>query len=133
MAPKIDKPIDSRINVFKGSKAGLYWHADFYPKWSGRYNRAQQFVDSEIIRYSEPFTPLRTGMLIKSGTLGTHPGSGLVAWIAIYARRQYYAARKPGSETGPLRGPFWFERMRKQYGKAILAGARRIAGGGYIP
>lgn len=133
MAPSIHVPKDSRINVYKGSKAGLYWHADFYPKWSGRYVSAQKFVDSEVLRLSEPFIPLRTGQLVKSGTLGTHIGSGLIAWIAIYARRQYYSPREPGSETGPLRGPFWFERMRKQYGKTILSGARKIAGGGYIP
>lgn len=129
MGPKIDKPVDSRINVYKGSKCGLYWHADFYPKWSGRYSRSQRFVDEEVLRLSEPFTPLQTGNLIKSGALGTDVGTGLVAWIAIYARRNYYSPRKVGSETGPLRGPFWFERMRKIYGKEILAGARRFVGG----
>jgi hypothetical protein len=43
---------------------------------------------------------------------------------------QYYSARKPGSQTGPLRGPFWFERMKQVSGKTILAGARHIAGNG---
>jgi hypothetical protein len=69
-------------------------------------------------------------MLVKSGTLGTEIGSGLVKWIAIYSRWQYYHTRKPGSETGPLRGPYWFERMKKIYGERIIKGGRRIAGGG---
>jgi hypothetical protein len=69
-------------------------------------------------------------MLIKSVVLGSDIGSGLVSWIAPYAKRQYYSPRKVGSETGPLRGPFWFERMKSQHKHYLVAGARRIAGGG---
>lgn len=116
------------IIVSKGRKAQLVWNANFQPKWQGRYSRAQQFVDSEILRLSEPFTPLRTGMLVKSGTLGTEIGSGTVSWIAPYSRAQYYSPRKPGSETGPNRGPFWFERMKQIHKTRILEGARRLAG-----
>ena len=120
----------SRINVAPSDKAELSWHADFYPKWTGHFIAAQVFVDNEILRLSEPYTPLRTGNLIKSGTLGTKIGTGLVQWTAIYARRNYYSPRAVGSQTGPLRGPFWFQRMKATYGKKILAGARKIAGGG---
>jgi hypothetical protein len=88
------------------------------------------FVDNEVLRRSEPYTPLLTGTLIKTGILGTEIGSGLVQWIAPYAARQYYSPRKAGSVTGPLRGPFWFERMKAQWGKAIMSGARKIAGSG---
>jgi len=73
---------------------------------------------------------LLTSMLIKSGTLGTVIGSGTVSWIAPYARYQYYATRKPGSQTGPLRGPYWFERMKEVYGRKIISSARKLAGGG---
>lgn len=114
----------------KGGKAQLTWNTNFSPKWNGQYNRAQKFVDSEILRLSEPFIPMETGMLIKSGILGTEIGSGLVKWIAPYARRQYYMPGKVGRETGPLRGPQWFERMKATYKPVILEGARRLAGGG---
>lgn len=120
----------NRINVAPTDKAELAWHADFYPKWTGRFFNAQLFVDSEILRLSEPYTPLRTGELIKSGTRGTKIGTGLVQWTAIYARRNYYSPRAVGSQTGPLRGPFWFQRMKATYGKSILKGARKLAGGG---
>jgi hypothetical protein len=69
-------------------------------------------------------------MLIKSGILGTDVGSGVVQWIAPYAKAQYYSHRLPGSMTGPLRGPQWFQRMKEIDGQKIISGARKIAGGG---
>lgn len=127
--PVIETPRGKVIRT-KGGKAKLVWNTNFKPKWQRRYSAAQRLVDSEILRLSEPYTPLQTGMLVKSGTLGTEIGSGLVQWIAPYARAQYYSSRKPGSETGPLRGPFWFERMKAVYRRRIITGARRIAGRG---
>jgi len=126
--PKIETPRGSIIRT-KGGKAELRWNTNFHGKWHSRYSAAQRFVDSEVLRLSEPYTPLLTGMLVKSGTLGTDIGSGEVAWIAPYARYQYYSPRKPGSKTGELRGPYWFERMKASHGQTIIAGARRIAGG----
>jgi hypothetical protein len=135
-APVINTPRGSII-VNKGGKAELKWntanftgHSGNGGSWQDHYSDAQKYCDSEVLRLSEPYTPLLTGMLIKSGTLGTDIGSGTVQWIAPYSRRQYYSARKPGSMTGPLRGPYWFERMKAVSGQTILAGARKIAGRG---
>lgn len=134
--PRIETP-KGKVIVTKSGKAQLRfkleWRKDFRKKWQGRYDDAQMYVDSEVLRLSEPFTPLRTGMLVKSGSLGTDIGNGEVAWIAPYARAQYYSSRKPGSSTGPLRGPHWFERMKEVHGQRIIAGAKRIAGGGSGP
>lgn len=127
MPPTVEKPKDTFVHT-KAGGARLAWHTKFKPAWDGKYGRAQKFLDSEILRLSEPFTPLRVGMLIKSGILGTHIGSGLVQWVAIYARRNYYRAKPPGTETGPLRGPFWFERMKKVYGKTLVKGAKNMMG-----
>lgn len=69
-------------------------------------------------------------MLLKSGQLGTDVGSGEVCYIAPHAQKQYYSPRKPGSATGALRGPQWFERMKTDHGKEIITGAKKIAGGG---
>ncbi len=127
--PRIETP---RGVVIKGKngKAQLVWNTNFRPGWQGRYSDAQRFVDNEVLRLSEPYIPMQTGMLIKSGILGTEVGSGEVKWIAPYARRHYYSPRKPGSETGPLRGPKWFERMKGTYRAQIVAGAKRFAGRG---
>jgi hypothetical protein len=128
-APVIKTPRGTII-VTAGGKAELSFNPNFRPKWQARFSQAQRFVDSEVLRLADPFIPMRTGMLIKSGILGTFIGSGKVSWIAPYAHRQYYAARATGSETGPLRGPHWFARMKALYWKQIVDGARKIAGGG---
>lgn len=128
--PTIETP-RGKVFVQKNGKAQLAWNTNFQPKWQQRYSASQRFVDSEVLWLSEPYTPLQTGMLVKSGVLGTDVGSGEVSWIAPYAKAQYYGKRKPGSETGPLRGPYWFERMKEVYGDRIIAGARRIAGRGH--
>ena len=130
MTPPIIETPRGKIIITPAGKAELTFNSGFRQKWQGQYSDAQKFVDSEVERLSEPFTPLRTGMLIKSGILGTNIGSGLVQWIAPYAKAQYYGHRKPGSLTGPLRGPQWFERMKAVHKDTILAGARRIAGSG---
>ena len=127
--PVIETPRGKIIVNEASLKAELIWNPDFKSKHQRRFSRAQRFVDSEVLRRSEPYIPLLTGTLIKSGILGTDVGSGEVSWIAPYARKNYYSARKPGSQTGPLRGPHWFERMKQVEGRDIIAGARRIAGG----
>ena len=114
------------VSIGPNGKAQLVWNTNVGPKWTRRFNKAQVFVDSEVLRLSEPYIPLLTGMLIKSGILGTEPGSGKVKWIAPYAKAQYYSKRKPGSMTGPLRGPYWFRRMKEVHWKKIVDGAKRL-------
>lgn len=129
-APIIETP-KGKIIIGPDGKAELKWNTNFRQKWQRQYSDSQKFVDSEVLRLSEPFTPLLTSMLIKSGILGTDIGSGTVKWIAPYAKQQYYRGRQPGrSKTGPLRGAFWFERMKEIHAQKIISGARKIAGTG---
>ena len=128
--PVIETP-KGAVVIGPNGKAELKFNSNFRQKWQARYSASQKFVDSEVLRLSEPFTPLLTSMLIKSGILGTDVGSGTVSWIAPYAKRQYYKGRQPGrSQTGPLRGAFWFQRMKEVHGKTIVAGAKKLAGRG---
>ncbi len=151
MNPIITTP-RGKVYVGKNGKAVLEWNANFAPKWSRRFSNAQKFVDSEVLRLCEPYTPMKTSMLIKSGTLGTTIGSGLVQWIAPYAKFQYYGKVMIGVESrsawakkgerkevterdltyhgGGLRGSFWFQRMKEVHGRQIIEGAKKIAGGG---
>ncbi|WP_101698502.1 hypothetical protein [Clostridium minihomine] len=126
--PEIKTP-RGEIIVTKAGKAQLVWSSSFKNKWPGQYSRAQQYVDREVLRLSTPLIPIRSSMLIKSGQLGTVPGSGLVRWIAPHARKQYYdtAESRP---YDPQRGAFWFERMKAIYSTQIMNGAKKIAGGG---
>lgn len=93
-----------------------------------KMKEAQRFVDGEVLRLCDPFVPQDTGMLIGSGIRSTEIGSGKVIWYTPYARRWYYI---PANFNGaPMRGNYWFERMKNSGGKkAILRGAAEITGG----
>lgn len=113
--------------------------------------RVQKYIDSECIRLMKPYTPMLSGVLIKSATLGSTIGSGEIVQIAPYARYQYYGKLMVSSITGsawatkgeskiltdknltyskinPNAGPFWLERMKSDHKKAILNGARKLSG-----
>lgn len=100
----------------KGGKttARLEWNPGFESDYSQGFGKAQEFVDSEVVRRMAPLTPRRTGVLIKSATLGTVIGSGEVNQIAPYARRQYYEHKEKS---------YWFERMKNRHKDSILKGA----------
>lgn len=95
----------------------------------------QKYIDSECLRLCDPLIPLDTGALIDSGNINTQIGSGEVKYRTPYARRWYYmpANFSGGSSSGMSavgRGNYWFERMKQQHKKQILAGAQKIANGG---
>lgn len=118
-------------------KAVLKWNEGFSQKWNNKYSRAQSFVDSEVLRLSDKYTPFQSGFLKKSGILGTEIGSGTVEWISPYSRYLYYGkvmiGKAPKKVTdidlvyvgGPQRGSFWFERMKIDHKQEIIDGARR--------
>lgn len=107
----------------------IEWNPGFGPKMTAQFNNAQAFVDSEVLRYSSAYVPFQSGLLQKSGILGTEIGSGVVQWVAPYAHSQYYYTALTRSYD-MKRGAQWFERMKADHGKAIIAGAKRLAGGG---
>lgn len=93
--------------------------------------KAQQYVDSEVLRCCDPYVPMDTSMLKKSGTTSTVIGSGMVHYSTVYARRNYYENRGRGNEgtaKGGLRGRLWFERMKPDHLPGILRGVKKIAG-----
>lgn len=96
--------------------ARLDWNPGFKPSMENGFANAQEFVDSECIRRMNPETPRRTGVLIKSATLGTVIGSGEINQIAPYARRQYYEHNTKSK---------WFERMKNRHKDSILKGAAK--------
>lgn len=121
---KITAPQGSIVSNGK-NKAELAWSPDFAAKRNAQFSRKQMFVDSEVLRRCSPRVPLRTGMLEKSGKLGTDVGSGEVDYIAPYAAYQYYGT----SDTRPYdanRGAHWFERMKVAEKEDILRGADKI-------
>ena len=125
-----DKIVTPKGVIFKDKNgfAQLEWSAGFSDKWNKSYGKAQEFVDSEVLRLCSKMVPLQTSMLQKSGILGTEIGKGEVCWIAPYARQQYYNTADSRSYD-PQRGGHWFDRMKAQYKDQILEGAKRLTNG----
>lgn len=131
----------------------LTWAPGFESGMRERFSMAQRYIDQACIRYMDKYTPMLTGMLKKSPTLGTKIGSGRIEYASPYARYQYYGRLMVSSVTGspyarsgekkvttpielkyntashPLAGPFWFERMKDDHRQQILRGAAKIAEG----
>lgn len=104
----------------------------------------QKFIDSEVVRLSAPYIPATNDQprfLANHSADKNIPGSGEVIYDAPYARYQYYGKVMVGPPPktitdrdlqyhgGPLRGSFWFERMKADHRDEILNGAARLAGG----
>ena len=105
----------------------LVWNPNFGGEQSKKFSSAQKIVDSEVLRKCDPYVPMQTGMLKKSGILGTVVGSGVVEYIAPYAKRQYYTNGgngRDGTSKGGKRGKFWFERMKAAHKDEILRKAK---------
>lgn len=86
-----------------------------------QFRNAQEYVDHEVLRLSEPFVPMRTGKLRQSGWYGTKLGSGVVRYTAPYAKPRYYKGRARNGKQGK----FWFSRMKSGNKEKILNGTRR--------
>ncbi len=101
-------------------KAQLTWNPGFGQAYTHRFGSVQIFIDNGVLKGMEPYTPLRTSMMIKSAQLGSVIGSGTIRYLAPYAKRQYYSGRTPGtSSTGGLRGRLWFERFKAEKGESF--------------
>lgn len=120
-AKTIIKQPQGKIITYKTKEgqtiARLTWAPGFKEKYTQAFDRKQGFVDQECIRLMAPLTPRRTGVLIKTATLGTVIGSGEIHQIAPYARRQYYEHATKAQ---------WFEEMKQLHKESILRGAQRI-------
>ena len=85
--------------------------------------RVQRYIDSEVIRLCEPYTPFDSGYLKNNAPrIGSVIGSGVIRYNAPYAKRQYYSNKGSGQ-----RGRLWFERMKADHKNDILRGAMAIA------
>ena len=121
-------PHAKKIELPNGT-VSLEFRSDFGARMSGKFDKAQAFVDNEVLRYSQSLIPFRTGTLVRSGKVGTVLGSGVVQYVVPYARFQYYKTSESRIYDS-RRGAKWFERMKVAHRDDILAGARKITRGG---
>lgn len=105
-------------------------------RWNNRnripqnVQRAQKYLDSQVLKDTDKYVPMRTGILVKSGILGTRIGSGEVDYIAPYAKKMYYGVTIRFSKSRhPLACAKWFEASKAVNKRSWLTEVRRIAGG----
>lgn len=99
-------------------------------RFDERFQKAQKFLDSEVLRTSAPYVPMRSGALMRSGTTGTQLGSGQVKYNIVYAKYQYYGLDHNFSrDKHPQACAQWFEKAKAVHKDAWLAGVGKIIKG----
>jgi hypothetical protein len=124
---KIEQPRDVTVQTKNGT-AVLKWAPGTGSRKTAAFNKSQKFIDSECLRHMDSMTPMRSGALIQSATLGTVIGDGHIVYNSPYARRQYYE-NTGGSPRHPGAKSKWFESMKAQFGETIRKGAAKYVSG----
>lgn len=92
--------------------------------------RAQKYLDGQVLKDTDKYVPMRTGILAKSGILGTRIGSGEIEYTAPYAKKLYYGVNIRFSKSRhPLACAKWFEASKAVNKRSWLMEVRRISGG----
>ena len=100
-------------------------------KYDPKFQEAQKFLDSEVLRCSSPYVPMRSGRLDRSGQAGTKIGSGTVKWNAVYAKYQYYGISfHHSTDKHPLASAQWFEKAKAVHRADWISGVEKIIKGG---
>lgn len=110
--------------------SGITFDPNFARNAEKNFEICQKYIDREVLRLSDPYVPMQTGMLKKSGISGTAVGSGVIEYTAPYGRKQYYENAGMGKEGmnngGGMRGKLWFERMKADHKDEILEGLKKL-------
>lgn len=89
----------------------IRWSPGFGPEWTKALNTVQAMFDMEVLRTTDPYVPIDTGMLRRSAQLASDIGGGELVWATPYAAAQYYgtADYRPYSS---LAGAHWGDRSK---------------------
>ena len=106
-----------KVTVGTGSaNLTLAWNPRFMAsvnKVLGSGGKLQAYVDMLVLETMEPYLPLDTSMLIKSGHLHSQIGKGKLIWRTPYARYLYHGmlmvdpVYRVGAFHNPKTGRFW--------------------------
>ncbi len=91
---------------------------------------AQKWLDNEVLKDCEPYVPMDTGTLARSGQRGTVPGSGEIVYNAPYAAAQYYGRANKSRDKHPQATMQWFEKAKAVHKARWISNAKKLAGGG---
>jgi hypothetical protein len=106
------------------------WIRDPNKRFKSSYHQAQMWLDNEVLKDSDKYVPMKTGMLVRSGIRATELGSGNIVYDTPYARRMYYGVDFEFNKARhPLAQAFWFEAAKAVNNDKWIRGAKKIAGG----
>jgi len=92
-------------------------------------DKAQRWLDNEIVKDSEPYVPYRKGTTTRS--VYSTIGSGKLVYNTPYARKIYYGTNMHfNHNTHPKACAQWFEKAKAVNLKKWMDGVKKIAGGG---
>lgn len=111
-------------------KIKIEWNPQYAPKASNALQDVQTAFSLECLRLCDKYTYKDTGMLIASAQISSKPELGELVWNTPYASALYYSKRGAGTQTGPLRGPYWGERMKADNLTHLKAFVKKKAGEG---
>lgn len=87
---------------------------------------SQNFLDNEVLKSSNYFIPMDTGMMMESGIIHTKPGDGQVVWAAPQVRRLYYNPQYNFStDKNPNAQGLWYEAAKSRDLKKWIDGAEK--------
>ncbi|MEG2272975.1 MAG: minor capsid protein [Acinetobacter sp.] len=91
-------------------------------------DKAQLWLDNEVIMDSDPYVPFLTGDLSKSPRkVGNAIGSGEIEYNEPYAQRLYYGEDFNFTKSfHPLAGPFWFDKAKATNQTKWINGVQKI-------
>ena len=112
---------------------------DFTDKSQKNIRQAQDYVDSECLRYLPDYTPISKdkgyNKRLKKVIPFTGKGKmskahkverpGVIINTEPKARREYYVNKGFSSKDGHNRGKFWLERMKADHKADILKGLKK--------
>lgn len=104
------------------------WAPSFGPGWTSRLQRSQTMFDTEVLRITDKYVAMDTGMTKNSAITASDIGGGELLYNTPYAGWAYRRG-KVGAHNGTLRGPRWGNRMKADNLSYLANFARKAVGG----
>lgn len=101
-----------------------------YARIAAGAERAQAWLDNEVLKDSTPFVPRLSGELERSGIAGTRIGRGMIVYNKVYAAAQYYGGFSHSTQAHSGATRLWFETAKAINKDKWIRGVKRLGGGG---
>ena len=97
----------------------------------GSDNKARLFLASEVAKLSDPYVPMREGILKNTRIIASDGRN--IKYPQCYAKKQYEGVSKSGRpfryNGAPMRGREWDKRMMADRGQDVVRGLAKFVGG----